>query len=72
MALFHRLMKIKRELGTSDEMRMKLAKGLVSVLCPGEIPEHLQIVDYTNHNQLTGSDLEYSTIFTMLYDLADT
>jgi len=61
MALFHRLMRIKRELGSSDNMRQVLTDKLVSALCPGEIPKHLCIVDYTNHQNLTGSDLEYST-----------
>jgi len=71
MALFHRLMKIKRELGSSDNMRQVLTDKLVSALCPGEIPKHLCIVDYTNHQNLTGSDLEYSTWYTMFYSFAD-
>jgi len=71
MALFHRLMKIKREIGSSENMRQVLTDKLVSALCPGEIPKHLCIVDYTNHQNLTGSDLEYSTWYTMFYSLAD-
>lgn len=61
MALFHRLMKIKRELGPLDEMIISLTDKLVSVLCPGEIPAHLRKVDYTNYQELSGSDLEFST-----------
>lgn len=71
MALFHRLMKIKRELGPLDEMIISLTDKLVSVLCPGEIPAHLCKVDYTNYQELSGSDLEYSTWYTALYGIAE-
>jgi hypothetical protein len=54
-------MKIKRELGPLDEMIISLTDKLISVLCPGQIPAHLCKVDYTNYQELSGSDLEYST-----------
>jgi hypothetical protein len=68
MALFHRLMKIKRELGPTEDMPMKLAKMLVSHLCPGEIPEECQVPNFTDYGTIIDPLVgEYLTNFTFIY-----